>query len=168
MWCIADLDAAYIANMEDVLALYEKSYTAKEPVVCLDEKPVSLHAEVRPPRPARPGHIAKRDNEYRRCGTGNIFAMVEPKAGRHFTCATPNRSAHEFAGMIELLVAAYPRARTIHLVLDNLAALIRTGPPNGLSSCKAKSTAPSWPRFSTLIRTSSSSSTTASSFWAVR
>jgi hypothetical protein len=29
MWCIADLDAAYITNMEDVLALYEKPYTAR-------------------------------------------------------------------------------------------------------------------------------------------
>ena len=48
MWCVADLDADYIARMEDVLALYEKPYTEKEPVVCLDEKPVSLHAEVRP------------------------------------------------------------------------------------------------------------------------
>ncbi len=46
--------------------------------------------------------------------------LVEPKAGRHFTCATPNRSAHAFAGMIAILAAAYPRARTIHLVLDNL------------------------------------------------
>lgn len=120
MWCVADLDADYIARMEDVLALYEKPYNVKEPVVCLDEKPVSLHAEVRPPRPARPGHIAKRDSEYRRCGTANIFAVVEPKAGRHFTRATPNRSAAQFARVIQRIVAAYPGARTIHAVMDNL------------------------------------------------
>lgn len=120
MWCVADLDAEYIRKMEDVLALYEKPYAVQEPVVCLDEEPVSLHAEVRPPHPARPGHTAKRDKEYRRCGTANLFAVVEPKAGRHFTCATPNRSAPQFARMIRQLVAAYPHARTIHLVMDNL------------------------------------------------
>jgi hypothetical protein len=80
MWCVAELDDAYIAQMEDVLALYEKPYKAVEPVVCLDEKPIVLHADVRPPRPAKPGHIAKRDNEYKRCGTANIFAIVEEAA----------------------------------------------------------------------------------------
>jgi hypothetical protein len=63
MWCIADLTPAYVACMEAVLALYERPYTTAEPVVCLDEKPVSLHAEVRAPQPARPGQMAKRDNE---------------------------------------------------------------------------------------------------------
>jgi len=120
MWCVAELDAEYIAKMEDVLAMYERPYDATAPVVCLDEKPVSLHAEVRPGRPARPGHLAKRDNEYARCGTANIFAIVEPKAGRHLTCATPNRSARAVARRIHTVVAAYPRARTIHLVMDNL------------------------------------------------
>lgn len=120
MWCVAELDAEYIAKMEDVLAVYERPYDAAAPVVCLDEKPVSLHAEVRPGRPARPGHLAKRDNEYQRCGTANLFAIVEPKAGRHLTCATPNRSARAFARRIHAVVTAYPRARTIHLVMDNL------------------------------------------------
>src|SRR3990172_9611641 len=120
MWCVAELDADYIAKMEDVLALYERPYRPTEPVVCLDEKPVSLHADVRPPRPARPGHLAKRDNEYRRCGTANIFAVVEPQAGRHFTRATPDRSAAQFARVVQRVVAAYPDARTIHLVVDNL------------------------------------------------
>ena len=46
MWCVAELDDAYIERMEDVLAVYEKPYDPAEPVVCLDEKPVSLHAEV--------------------------------------------------------------------------------------------------------------------------
>lgn len=120
MWCVAELDVEYIRKMEDVLALYERPYDAMAPVVCLDEKPVSLHADVRPVRPARPGHLAKRDNEYRRCGTANLFAIVEPKAGRHFTCATPNRSAAAFARVVARVVRAYPRARTIHLVMDNL------------------------------------------------
>jgi DDE superfamily endonuclease len=120
MWCVAELDADYIAKMEDLLALYERPYDPREPVVCLDEKPVALHAEVRPPRPARPGHLAKRDNEYQRCGTANIFGVVEPKAGRHFTRATPDRSAVQFARMVRRVVAAYPRARTIHFVFDNL------------------------------------------------
>src|SRR5947208_931966 len=62
MWCVAELDEEYIAQMEDVLALYEKPYRSAEPVICLDEKPVSLHDDLRPSRPARPGHVAKRDN----------------------------------------------------------------------------------------------------------
>jgi DDE superfamily endonuclease len=120
MWCLPEIDAAYAAKMEDVLALYEKPYDPEEPVVCLDEKPVSLHAEVRPRQAARPGVIAKRDSEYKRCGTANVFCAVEPKAGRHFTYPTPTRSGAEFALVVEKLAVQYPRARTIHLVVDNL------------------------------------------------
>jgi transposase len=106
--------------MEDVLATYEKPYAAAEPVVCLDEKPVTLHADIRPPIPAAPGRTAKRDNEYKRCGTANVFCAVEPKAGRHFTLPTPNRSGPEFAQALETVVSGYPGARKIHLVMDNL------------------------------------------------
>ncbi len=120
MWCVAKLDEEYVTRMEDVLALYEKPYEPQEPVVCLDEKPVSLHAEVRPPIPAAPGRAAKRDSEYQRCGTANVFCALEAKAGRHFTWPTPNRSAGEFAQVIRALVRRYRLARTIHLVVDNL------------------------------------------------
>ena len=106
--------------MEDVLKTYEKPYNPAEPVVCFDERPVSLHADLRPPRPVAPGRIAKRDSEYERCGTANVFCAVEPKAGNHFAWPTPNRSAREFARVIAELVVSYPRARTIHLVMDNL------------------------------------------------
>jgi hypothetical protein len=120
MWCVAELDEEYIRKMEDVLAVYEKPYDASQPVVCLDEKPVSLHADIRPPQSARPGKIAKRDNEYERCGTANVFCAVEPKAGRHFTKPTPTRSAAEFAQVVAHLAVSYPDASTIHLVMDNL------------------------------------------------
>ena len=116
MWVVADLDEDYIAKMEDVLALYERPYDPQEPVVCLDEKPVTLHADVRPASAAKPG----RDNEYERCGTANVFCAVEPKAGRHFTFPTPDRSGFEFAQVAVNLALAYPEAKTIHMVMDNL------------------------------------------------
>ncbi len=120
MWCVADLDDDYIDKMEDVLELYEKAYNPQEPVVCVDEKPVTLHADVRPASPAAPGREARRDNEYERRGTANVFCAVEPRAGRHFTFATPDRSGFEFAQVAFRLAIAYPEARTIHLVMDNL------------------------------------------------
>ena len=120
MWCVAELNEEYVAKMEDVLATYEQPYDAGEPVVCLDEKPVTLHAEVRPASPAKPGREARWDSEYERCGTANVFCAVEPKAGRHFTFPTPDRSAVEFAHVVVELALQYPQANTIHLVMDNL------------------------------------------------
>ena len=120
MWVVADLDEDYIAKMEDVLEVYERPYDQHEPVVCLDEKPITLHADVRPATPATPGREARRDNEYERCGTANVFCAVEPKAGRHFSFPTPDRSGFEFARVMVNLALAYPEAKTIHLVMDNL------------------------------------------------
>ena len=120
MWCVADLNEDYVAKMEDVLETYEQPYDPKQPVVCLDEKPVTLHADVRPASAAQPGREARRDNEYERRGTANVFCAVEPKAGRHFTFPTPDRSAFEFAQVVATLALEYPKAKTIHLVMDNL------------------------------------------------
>jgi len=111
--------------MEDVLAVYEQPLSEKEPVVCVDEKPVVLHADVRPPRPMRPGRVALRDSEYKRQGAANVFCGVEPKAGQHFTKATPNRSSPEFADYLVEIAASYPEADTIHLVIDNLSSHTR-------------------------------------------
>jgi hypothetical protein len=121
MWCVADLNDDYIARMEDVLETYERPYNPVQPVVCLDEKPVTLHADVRSPTHAAPGREARYDSEYRRRGTANVFCAVEPKAGRHFTFVTPNRSGVEFAKALFKVALAYPQAETIHLVMDNLS-----------------------------------------------
>src|SRR5215471_12853432 len=87
MWSVPELNEEYIARMEDILQTYEKPYDSKEPVLCLDEKSVTLHADVRPPSPAVTGCEARQDGEYERCGTANVFCAVEPQAGRHFTFA---------------------------------------------------------------------------------
>ena len=70
MWCVAELNEEYIAKMEDVLEIYERPYDPAEPVVCLDEKPVTLHADVRPPlQPSRDG---------KRGGTTNTSVAARP------------------------------------------------------------------------------------------
>jgi len=73
MWCVAELTPEYIEKMEDTLGIYEKPYDPGQPVVCLDEKPISLHDDVRPPIPAQPCKPAKQDNEYEQCGVANIW-----------------------------------------------------------------------------------------------
>ena len=107
MWCLAKLDLEYIACMagvpgdrssslgwmEDVLNIYEKPLSEHQPVVCVDEKPVVLHEDTRPPIPMQPGQIGRRDHEYKRCGTANVFCGIEPKVGVHFTKLTPRRSS---------------------------------------------------------------------------
>jgi hypothetical protein len=53
MWNVPELNEDYVRCMEDVLKTYEQPYDLKQPVVCVDEKPVTLHADVRPPSPAQ-------------------------------------------------------------------------------------------------------------------
>ena len=84
-----------------------------------------MTTDIPPPRPAVPGREARRDSEYERCGTANTFCALEPKAGRHFTSPTPDRSAFEFARFLYDLAMQYADAQTIHLVMDNLNIHVR-------------------------------------------
>jgi hypothetical protein len=125
MWCIPELDDEYIERMEEVLEVYERPLSTQEPVICVDEKAVTLHGDVRDPIPMKPGRVAKQDSEYERCGTANAFCAVEPQAGVHITKITPTRSSPEFARFIESIASRYPEAETIHLVMDNLSTHTR-------------------------------------------
>lgn len=108
--------------MESLLDLYEEDYDEAFPVVCIDEKPVQLIEETRPPIPAKPGRCKKVDYEYRRRGTSNLFVAVEPLKGRRRIKATSRRTKQDFAEFIRELVEdpVYADARKIRIVLDNL------------------------------------------------
>lgn len=106
--------------MEDVLALYERPLDEREPVVCLDEKPAVLHANARPTLRMENAAV-RRDYEYRRLGTANVFCCIEPKAGRHHLKVTQCRDRFAFAEMMRDVATRYPNADVIHCVLDNLS-----------------------------------------------
>jgi transposase len=77
MWCIPQVDAEYVARMEDVLDLYAAAADPKWPVICFDESPTQLIGEVRAPIPAKPGQLERFDCEYRRNGTVNLFVFLD-------------------------------------------------------------------------------------------
>jgi hypothetical protein len=106
--------------MEDVLRVYARKFDPTEPVVCLDERPVVLREDARRGKPMEPGKLARTDYEYVRCGTANIFCIVEPLTGRRLTFATANRKARAFVRALRKIARRYRKARRIHLVMDNL------------------------------------------------
>jgi len=127
MWCIEELTPEYVARMEDVLDVYARPYDENFPQVCLDEKPVPLLSEVRDPiLPTGPGETAKKDYEYKRNGTSNVFAVVEPKTGKYFFKVTENRTSNQLAECLRDLTCAYPKATKIVLVMDNLSTHSKT------------------------------------------
>jgi transposase len=121
MWCIPELNDEFIERMEDVLDVYQRSYDASHPVVCIDEKPVPLLGDTREPIPMEEGSVKKVDYEYERNGSVNVFVGVEPKAGRYFNEVTERRCNEDFARFLCTLSMAYADAKKIILVMDNLS-----------------------------------------------
>jgi hypothetical protein len=107
--------------MEDVLVTYEQPYEADYPQVCLDEKLVTLHADVVEPLPVQPGRPERVDYEYERIGTANLFVMVERLTGYRHVEVTARRTAVDYAWRLKWLAdERYPNAKKIRLVQDNL------------------------------------------------
>ena len=63
--------------------------------------------------------LTKRDHQYKRKGTTNVFCAVEPLTGRYFNHVTINKEGPEFAKALNRIARAYPDADTIHLIMDN-------------------------------------------------
>jgi transposase len=122
MWCIPEVNADYVARMEDVLDLYAEAPDPKRPVVCFDESPVQLIGEVRQPIPPTPGQLERYDCEYRRNGTANLFVFVDVNRPWRKVKVTERRAAEDFAAcMRDLTDVHYPDAERIRVVLDNLS-----------------------------------------------
>jgi hypothetical protein len=120
-WCIGKPSGTYVAKMEDVLDVYQRSYDPKRPVVCLDEASKELHATLRGSLPLQSGKPIREDYEYERHGVANLFLSLEPLRGRRNVRVTDRRTKRDFAEELHLLSDEdYPDAASIVLVVDNL------------------------------------------------
>lgn len=147
-WCVPRKnDAAFVANMEDVLGIYQLPYNKDVPVICMDEKPIQLLGEVYERISAKPlvlgpdeeivrhGQCEKIDFEYERFGTASIFMFTEPLGGWRATTALSHKTTGDFARMMRQLAEEhYPDRKKIIIVSDNLnthtkAAFYEAFPP---------------------------------------
>jgi len=126
--------ADFIWRMEAVLELYAEPYDPKRPVVCFDERPYQMVADVHAPLPAAPGRARREDYAYERRGVCNLYMVFEPLRRRRWVRVTARRTAEDFAWQMKWLVdEVYPEADVVRVVLDNLnchtpAALYRVFP----------------------------------------
>ena len=126
------MNAAFVARMEDVLAVYERPHNPRFPVVCFDERPCVLHGqpvEPLPPAPARPaaggqparaGRPRRESSTYVRQGTACLLAAFEPGTGQRLVEVSARRPGADYCRFMLQLAAAYPDAEKIVLVQDNL------------------------------------------------
>ena len=83
-----EANSAFVAAMEDVLAVYMLPHDPERPLVCLDETSKQLVAETRTPIPMKPGSPARHDYEYERHGVANLFMMFAPLEGWRYVKVT--------------------------------------------------------------------------------
>jgi hypothetical protein len=98
-------NAAFVANLEDVIEVYHRPPDETRPVVCVDEGGKQLIGDVRPPLPARPGLVAKEDSECQRNGVANLFLAFEPLGGRRLVEVTERRPRGVYAAAVVALVS---------------------------------------------------------------
>jgi hypothetical protein len=114
-------DAAFVAAMEDVLDVYKRPRDPARPLVCLDETSRQLTMETRAPQPMRKGLPARRDYEYKRNGTANLFMLFAPLEGWRHVEVTERRTAVDYANILrDLADIHFPKAEKIVLIQDNL------------------------------------------------
>lgn len=135
MWCIpAKEDARFVAQMEDVLEVYERPYDEQRPVVCLDEAAKQILGQVREPLPMEPGRCERQDNEYERHGTCSLFLLFEPLAAWREVLVRERRTGLDYAQVVRYLCdEKYADADKIVLVQDNLN--IRPGGTRAVGAC---------------------------------
>src|SRR3989442_4731465 len=115
-------NSAFVAAMEDVLAVYTRPRDGDCPLGCLDETSKQLIAETRVPIPMKAGRPARFDYEYERNGTANLFMMFAPLEGWRHVKVTDRHTAVDYAHVLkELADIHFADAKAIVLVQDNLS-----------------------------------------------
>ena len=107
--------------MEAVLAVYERPFDPRFPVVCMDEKPLQLLRDKNEPIAATANHPKRLDHEYERAGTASIFLFTEPKAGWRTTHARARRTKVDWVQEVAHVIDhRYADCEKVVLVCDNL------------------------------------------------
>lgn len=118
-WCVST-DPEFAPKAADIVGLYLQPPEGAL-VICVDEKP-GIQALERaqgwlrlPNGKALTGY----NHEYKRHGTINLFAALTVATGQVKTGCYPRKRRVEFLDFMNQVVAGYPKAQELHVVLDN-------------------------------------------------
>ncbi len=106
--------------MEDILTVYQRTFTEDEVLICMDETSKQQTKETRIPLPMRPGEPEIFDFEYERNGVSNLFMLFAPLIGWRHVNVTDRHTKIDWAHLIKELVDQYFPDKKIVLVMDNL------------------------------------------------
>lgn len=103
-----------------ILAVYQRTYTADEVLVCMDETSKQQTKETRIPLPMRLGEPEIFDFEYERNGVSNLFMLFAPLEGWRHVKVTDRHTKVDWVHLIKELVDEHYPDKKIILVMDIL------------------------------------------------
>lgn len=106
--------------MERLLWLYGLPYDPLYPVVCFDERPCFLIGDEIAPLPVQSGRVRKEHYAYEKNGACALLAAIEPLTGKRLAQVHAHRTKKEYTMFCQAIAAAWPTAKKIRLVQDNL------------------------------------------------
>jgi transposase len=115
-------DAAFAAQVQEIVALYTRPLGVWEMVLCVDEKTsVQPRTRTAPTLAAQPGQPVRVEHEYIRTGALNLFAGFETRTGTVYATTAARKRQGEFIAFLEHVDRQIPPTiTTIHVVLDNV------------------------------------------------
>lgn len=120
-WVMSELGPDFDAQAAEVCGLYLDP-PKNAIVVSIDEKSgVQAKGLARPDTQPEPRRPARRDNEYVRNGTQNLFAALEVHAGEVSGMASKTRNRFDFIRFLDQLEDEIPAGKQVIAVLDNLS-----------------------------------------------
>jgi DDE superfamily endonuclease len=119
-WCIGEMNATFLARMEQILALYALPYSPAYPVVCFDERPCFLIGDHVAGLEMKAGAPKREHYSYQKNGSCALLLAIEPLSATRLAQVYDRRTKQEYALFMKELAAAYPQAKKITVVQDNL------------------------------------------------
>lgn len=120
-WVMSELGADFDAQAAEVCGLYLDP-PAGTLVVSLDEKTgIQAKAPTRPDVPARPGKPGRREYEYSRNGTQNLFAALRVHTGEVSAMPAKTRNRFDLLRFLDQLETEIPAGQQVIAISDNLS-----------------------------------------------
>ncbi len=122
-WVMSKVSPDFDERAAEVCGLYLEPPTGTL-VVSIDEKTgIQAKGLVRGDTQAAPGKPARRDNEYKRNGTQNLFAALRVHSGEVSAMAAKTRNRFDLIAFLDQLEGEIPHVegRTIVAITDNLS-----------------------------------------------